>query len=176
MKLVHVALVVALACCGDEIIESSRDSGSDGHGGSAGSAGAGGTGGSGSSGAGGSAGSGGSAGAAGSPNDSGLPEVGSTACVRFDGTCVLCNDDKWHCADLVFPQCPSGVEFESSCPDSDDSGSCIDCESDGAAAEWQCGSNGNWSMLVRNSCSQEATETSDCGGVNNGFDGTCPPP
>jgi hypothetical protein len=96
----------------------------------------------------------------GAPDDGALlPAVGTAACTMFDGNCVFCDDDKWHCVDFVFPQCPSSIASNDSCPDVVDGGPCIDCESDGAATEWECGSNGRWLMFVRNSCTQKGAET-----------------
>jgi hypothetical protein len=73
MKLVHITLVVTLACCGGEVIESSGDSGGHGgsSGGNAGAGGSSGAGGRGGSGAGGSSGVGGNAGAGGSSGGGG---------------------------------------------------------------------------------------------------------
>jgi hypothetical protein len=86
-------------------------------------------------------------------DDASLPAVGSTACDRFDGTCVLCNDGQWHCVDFVFSQCPPGVEFLDSCPSALDAGGCLACESDGATMEWHCGPDASVSVSSARRCS-----------------------
>jgi hypothetical protein len=151
LKLVHVALVVALAGCGGIVIESSSDSGGGGHGGSSGAGGNGGTGGSGgvSAGSGGGSGGANNLGDSGSPpaKDSGSPygdgnlrpEVGSNECVVQNGTCVLCSDDNWHCGTAVYPQCPAtiGPNGGGSCVPGKGF-PCVTCDSDGIGYEVPC--------------------------------------
>jgi hypothetical protein len=165
LKLVPVALVVALSCCGGEtIIESSSDSGGGGHGGSIGSGGS--SGGGGASATGGSARTGGSAGGVGGGGGSGgadnlrdsgesstdggvsLPEVGSPGCFMQNGSCVLCSDNKWHCdGNLGFASCPSDVKAGSPCPYLEGGFLfCITCNNNGLGDQFSCTSSGGvWS-------------------------------
>jgi hypothetical protein len=171
LKLVHVVLPLALACCGN-VIESSSDSGNSGHGGSSGgnagaggsSGGAGGGAGAGSGGTGGSAASGGSAGAggssgagagggAGSPNDGGLPKVDSSACVMKSNACVLCDDNQYHCGSGVWTQCPPGLVSSASCAAAVDAGFglCLTCAGV-AGTEWRCLPGDRWYLVTGFTC------------------------
>jgi hypothetical protein len=170
-QLVIVVAALALASCGGKQLGGGGGAaGSSGNGGSSGAGGSTGTGGStgvgGSLGSGGASGIGGSSGAGGSsgtPHDSGppfdsagLPEVGTSACTMSDGTCVLCNDDKWHCDDIVLLPCPPGAKLNGPCNAS--SSACFICgetfDGDtGNGTELQCGEHDRFFGLGF-SCSQ----------------------
>jgi hypothetical protein len=184
MKLVHIALVVTLACCGGQtIIESSSDSGSGGHGGSSGSGGSSGGGGAsatgGSAGVGGSAGIGSGGGSAGSSGVAGsgggssekdaatLPPTDSPECYaqRVDGgsfdRCVLCNDGNFHCGSVVYSPCPPGTGTSTSCADWDAGPflvpptTCFSCSGSGIGTSWLCTSQMKvWSGSFSQSCSE----------------------
>lgn len=73
-------------------------------------------------------------------------------------TCLWCSqDDKWHCQDLVLPQCPTGITAGSSCAGYDEGGGggnlCFACSSEDAGIEWNCVQMSRWLAIPMGACS-----------------------
>ena len=56
-----------------------------------------------------------------------LPNPDSSACVRSDGTCVLCSDGMWHCNGAVYVTCPANAQPNGSCTAGTSDVECVDC-------------------------------------------------
>lgn len=76
-----------------------------------------------------------------SPKSDALPPVDSGVCQGSGNTCVLCADDKWHCPNGTFAQCPAGAAPGVACSPLKD-GSCLTC-SGGVGAQLDCLINDN---------------------------------
>jgi hypothetical protein len=85
--------------------------------------------------------------------DSSRPEVDSSECVMDSGACVVCDDNNWHCDDLVLPPCPPGLDPHGSCTGAVDGGLCMTCASDGGGTEWRCLGGAHWVTNPGLSCS-----------------------
>jgi hypothetical protein len=72
------------------------------------------------------------------------PSPDSGQCVREDGTCVFCNDQRWHCGANNWPPCPTGpyptgVAADKNCTGYELGGNdCFMCASDGGGDDWHC--------------------------------------